>query len=66
MTKRRQFAPIFKNGCQYGSSTADTTALDTWQHKKGVCQLILPIWGISLSRALDMPAPWWLEYLYLD
>ena len=48
---------------QYGSSTAETTALDTWQHKKGVCRDFAHL-GISLSRALDMPARMVVGYLY--
>lgn len=48
---------------EYGSSTSKTTALDTWQHKKGVCRDFAHL-GISLTRALDMPARMVVGYLY--
>ncbi len=48
---------------EYGSSTSDTTALDTWQQKKGVCRDFAHL-GISLTRALDMPARMVVGYLY--
>lgn len=48
---------------EYGCSTANTTALDTWQQKKGVCRDFAHL-GISLARALDMPARMVVGYLY--
>lgn len=48
---------------EYGSSNANTTALDTWQLKKGVCRDFAHL-GISLTRALEMPARMVVGYLY--
>lgn len=48
---------------QYGSSTSETTAVDTWEQKKGVCRDFAHL-GISLTRALDMPARMVVGYLY--
>lgn len=48
---------------EYGSSNSQTTALDTWQQKKGVCRDFAHL-GISLTRALDMPARMVVGYLY--
>lgn len=48
---------------EYGSSNSQTTALDTWQQQKGVCRDFAHL-GISLTRALDMPARMVVGYLY--
>ena len=48
---------------EYGSSNSTTTALDAWHTKKGVCRDFSHI-GISLCRALDMPARMVVGYLY--
>ena len=48
---------------QYGSSDASTTALDTWQTKQGVCRDFSHL-GISLCRALSLPARIVAGYLY--
>lgn len=47
----------------YGTSDADTTAVDTWQAKTGVCRDFTHL-GISLCRALSMPARMVVGYLY--
>lgn len=55
---------IHQNFCYaYGCSTSVTTALDTWQQKKGVCRDFAHL-GISLTRALDIPARMVVGYLY--
>lgn len=48
---------------EYGSSDANSTALDTWINKKGVCRDFAHL-GISLCRALNMPARMVVGYLY--
>lgn len=48
---------------EYGSSDNNTTALDAWQNKKGVCRDFSHV-GISLCRALDMPARMVVGYLH--
>lgn len=48
---------------EYGSSDNNTTAWDAWQNKKGVCRDFAHI-GISLCRALDMPARMVVGYLF--
>lgn len=48
---------------EYGSSSTETTAVDTWQQKKGVCRDFAHL-GISLTRALGMPARMVVGYLY--
>ena len=48
---------------EYGSSNITTTALDTWNAKKGVCRDFAHL-GITLSRALDLPARMVVGFLY--
>lgn len=48
---------------EYGSSDNNTTALDVWNNKKGVCRDFAHL-GMSLCRALDMPARMVVGYLY--
>lgn len=48
---------------EYGSSDSLTTALDTWHSKKGVCRDFAHL-GMTLCRALDLPARMVAGFLY--
>jgi transglutaminase-like putative cysteine protease len=48
---------------QYGTSNASTSAIDTAQQREGVCRDFAHL-GITLCRALDIPARMAVGYLY--
>jgi transglutaminase-like putative cysteine protease len=48
---------------QYGTSNAQTSALDTAQHRVGVCRDFTHL-GIALCRSLNIPARMVVGYLY--
>ncbi|RYC67634.1 MULTISPECIES: transglutaminase domain-containing protein [Spirosoma] len=48
---------------EYGTSDASTSAVDTAQHRVGVCRDFTHL-GISLCRALNIPARMVVGYLY--
>lgn len=48
---------------QYGSSNSSTSALDTLEHRAGVCRDFAHL-GIALCRSLNIPARMVVGYLY--